>query len=43
MFQIQPFQGIISIKPEFSFISDALLQGVTAVRGTITSTEPPRA
>lgn len=39
MFQIQTFRGTISIKPELSFISDPLLQRVTAVRGTITVIE----
>lgn len=42
MFQIQNFQGTISIKPELSFISDPLLREATAVRGTIMAIEPLR-
>lgn len=42
MFQTQTFQGTISIKSKLSFIADPLLQGVTAVRGTITAIEPLR-
>ena len=42
MLEIQTFQGTISIKPELSFISDPLLQRVTAVWGTITVIEPLR-
>ena len=42
MFQNQTFQGTISIKPEPGFISDALLRGVTAARGTATAVEPLR-